>query len=117
VSGITTENLDAWADALITAFEQKVVDAETGLLRLGERIAKRENAEAPDRTKRGISGRDTITVDAGRDGDISYVDVGPSPWAGIRLAHFEFGTRRQPPRPFLRRIVYEEAARWDPNQR
>lgn len=104
------ENLDQWARELDQALQDMQVKAETSLLRLGERIAILQERAAPDRSRVDPD----FTIQAGRAGTVSYVDVGPDPWQGIRLAHYEFGTRRQPPRPFMRRIVYEQAANWDP---
>lgn len=107
---VSIENIDEWADAYIEALEDMVADTVTSLHSLGDRIAQREQRAAPDRSRINAQ----FTVQRGAYGHVFYVDVGPDPWEGIRMAHYEFGTRRQPPRPFMRRIVLEEAAGWNP---
>lgn len=113
MSDVSFANFAEWEKAILAAVDDLAADTEASMRDLAQRIAKREEAAAPDRSRVKAA----FTVEESRPSANEYViDVGPEPWQGTRLAHFEFGTSKQPPRPFMRPITLEEWAEWNPGR-
>ena len=108
-------NFTEWERAVQVASADLIAATEASLKDLALRIGEREKRAAPNRSR--IRAEETITVTEDRPTtDVYVLDVGPEPWEGIRLAHYEFGTSRQAPRPFMRPIIADEWNRWDPSR-
>lgn len=72
---------------------------------------QRQATEGTRKATRRKPGRVTIRFRRGRDQRGFYIDVGPSKSA-FHLAFAEWGTSRQPARPFLRPAIERAIARW-----
>lgn len=72
---------------------------------------QRQSTEGTRKATRRKPGRVTIRFRRGRDERGFYVDVGPAKSA-FHLAFAEWGTSRQPARPFLRPAIERAIARW-----
>lgn len=104
----------AWESAVATEFARLNIESEKDLLDLAHDIERGMKDGAPLSTGKRISrrhARSSIDVKQGRDRRGVYVDVGPTR-KGFWLAFYEFGTSRQPPRPFMRPAIERAIARW-----
>lgn len=103
-----------WGQAVETEFARLNIESEQDLLDLGHDIEQGMKSGAPLSVGKRISrrhARASIDVKRGRDSKGVYVDVGPTR-KGFWLAFYEFGTSKQPPRPFMRPAIERAIAGW-----
>ena len=94
----------AWERAVETEFARLNIGSEKDLVDLATDIRDQMRATAPVSTGKRIArrhARSSIEVKQGRDRRGFFADVGPTR-KGFWLAFYEFGTSKQPPRPFMR---------------
>jgi HK97 gp10 family phage protein len=113
MSDLIIENYDEFLAGFVKGTQQLVVESEAALVRLAEDIAAREKASGPRGDHGGKHAIDTIEVTQGQTDSEFFVDVGPSK-RGFYLAFSEFGTRHQPPRPFMRPAIAAAISAWKP---
>lgn len=113
MSGALEFDTEQWAAAAHTEFQALGLTAEADLFALGDDIAAEMKAAAPvdPHRKAGRHGKSSIDAKRGRDRNGVYTDVGPTR-QGFWLGLYEFGTSRQPPRPFMRPAIERVIARW-----
>lgn len=120
-------NGDAWVNDVGRAYLRLELDSEADLAELAGIMSSEMRAHAPvmdadERVKRlstgygrthtrKRTGRTTIRFFRGRDERGFYIDVGPGKGA-FYLAFYEFGTRFQRARPFLRPAIERAIAEW-----
>lgn len=116
-----------WDRALDSAFKDLHLASEDEIAGLGKLISANMRADAPvmdstERAKRQSTpgsrertrrkpGKATIRFIRGRDDKGFYVDVGPAKTA-FYLAFYEYGTKFQRARPFLRPAIEKAIAAW-----
>lgn len=109
------------------AFTDLEIDSEESLADLGKDMsrlmregapvmpeAERRQRQATEGTRKATRrkpGKVTIRFRRGRDARGFYVDVGPAKSA-FHLTFAEWGTSRQPARPFLRPAIERAIANW-----
>lgn len=76
-----------------------------------EERRRRQQTEGTRKATRRRPGKATIRFRRGRDRRGFYIDVGPGK-GGFHLAFYEYGTSRQPARPFLRPAIERAISNW-----
>lgn len=116
-----------WLAAVQNGLADTEIDSEEALAKLAGDISKnmrdgapvmdaterqrRQQTEGTRKTTRRRPGKATIRFRRGRDRRGFYIDVGPSK-GGFHLAFYEYGTSRQPARPFLRPAIERAISNW-----
>lgn len=120
-------NEGQWLKGVQNGLADLNLDSEEALADLAADISKNMRAGAPEmdaeerrqrqatesgrESVRRSPGRSTIRFRRGRDAKGFYIDVGANRSA-FYLAFYEFGTSKQPARPFLRPAIEKAIAGW-----
>lgn len=120
-------NADQWLRAMNRGLDEVDIESEEQVVDLARTMSKlmrdgapemdeeerrrRQATESGRESVRRKPGKTTIRFNRGRDRRGRYVDVGPSRGAFYFL-FYEYGTSKQPARPFLRPAIEQAIARW-----
>jgi HK97 gp10 family phage protein len=124
-SGLDVANEAAWLMAVQNGLADLEITGEDELAKLAGTISANMREGAPEmpaaqraarqatpkgrQSTRRKPGKRTIRFKRGRDRRGFYIDVGPT---AFELAFYEYGTSKQPARPFLRPAIERAISTW-----
>lgn len=111
MAAVQFDDLDGWATSLTKVAETLVARAEQQLVELAPRLEAEMRAAAP-KPRKGTRAA-TIHTKVRKGKRRTVIDIGPTPEA-FSLVFDEFGTSRQPARPWVRPVLAAGWAGWNP---